>query len=205
MIEGINNIIFDLGGVILPIDISRTTDAFRQLGIQNIDDYFGPGHAASIFKDMEQGEIRDQAFIDSIRLLLDNRVTDEIIRNTWNALLLDFPEERIALIKKLKKTYHVYLFSNTNGIHHKSFREKYNRAHPGEHFDDLFVKAWYSHLINLRKPDPSAFQYVIEDGKLDPAATLFIDDTLVNITGAEKAGLRGVYLEPGKTILDLDW
>ena len=68
---------------------------------------------------------------------------------------------------------------------------------------DHFEKAWYSHVINKRKPDVAAFQYVIRDSNLDPAATLFIDDALVNVEGARSAGLQAIHLAPGKTVLDL--
>jgi len=32
---------------------------------------------------------------------------------------------------------------------------------------------------------------------------LFIDDAMINVEGAIKAGLQAVHLSPGKTILDL--
>ena len=35
--------------------------------------------------------------------------------------------------------------------------------------------------------------------------TLFIDDSKANVEGAERAGLKGLYLAPGQTILDLNF
>ncbi len=48
--EGIKNIIFDLGGVIMDIDVKQTIRAFSDLGMKNIHDYFGHGFAASFFQ-----------------------------------------------------------------------------------------------------------------------------------------------------------
>jgi glucose-1-phosphatase len=69
--------------------------------------------------------------------------------------------------------------------------------------DELFEKAYYSHVISQRKPDVAAFEYVINDSKLHAAETLFIDDALVNVEGARLAGLQAIHLTDGKTILDL--
>jgi glucose-1-phosphatase len=202
-VKAIKNIIFDLGGVILPIDISRTTDAYRKLGISNIEQLFAHGHADSFFKKYEEGVIDDQQFIDKIKELVTTPVIDEVIIDAWNALLLDFPVERIDFLKDLQSKYKLFLFSNTNGIHHIAFHKNYRNISGGKNFDDLFEKAWYSHLIKMRKPDVTAFEFVINAGNIDAAETLFIDDALVNVEGAMKAGLQAAYLPPGKTIFDL--
>lgn len=201
--KNIKNIIFDLGGVILPIDISRTTEAYRRLGVSNIDELFGHGHAGSFVKDYEKGEITDDEFVKRFKKLIDPPVEDEIVIGAWNALLLDFPMERIRFLKELKHKYRVFLFSNTNSIHHKAFITDYKKLSGSENFDDLFEVAWYSHIIKMRKPDVHAFQFIINDAGLVAEETLFIDDALINVDGAVKAGLEGVHLTPDKTILDL--
>lgn len=202
-LKEIKNIIFDLGGVILPIDISRTMEAYKQLGIDHIEELFGLGHADSFFKDYEKGSINDQQFINSIKVLVPSVVSDEIIIDAWNALLLGFPKERIDFLKQLKSKYRLFLFSNTNAIHHKAFHKEYHKISGGENFDDLFEKAWYSHIIKMRKPDISAFQFVTDKSNIDKKETLFIDDALVNVEGAIKAGLQATHLLPGKTVFDL--
>ncbi|HZZ74951.1 MAG TPA: HAD family phosphatase, partial [Puia sp.] len=59
----IKNIIFDLGGVIMDIDVKQTLKAFSKLGIKNIENYFGHGFAASFFSDHESGKISDEEFL----------------------------------------------------------------------------------------------------------------------------------------------
>src|SRR5215469_12795884 len=111
--KGIRNIIFDLGGVIINLDNKRTEDAFVRLGAKDFRQYFGHGHAADFFKEYEVGKLSDQEFVDAIRQMLGNAsITDQDIIDGWNALLLDFPEERIHLLKQLGKTYRLFLFSN---------------------------------------------------------------------------------------------
>ena len=44
-------------------------------------------------------------------------------------------------------------------------------------------------------------------GKMDwiRKQTLFVDDALMNVEGAIKAGLKGLYLPPGIFITDIRW
>ncbi len=54
--QGIKNIIFDLGGVILNIDTRLTEQAFVAMGAKDFRSYFGHGFADSFFKDYETGQ-----------------------------------------------------------------------------------------------------------------------------------------------------
>ncbi|HEX6426978.1 MAG TPA: HAD family phosphatase [Niastella sp.] len=198
----VKNIVFDLGGVLLNLDVAQTRDAFIKLGVMQIDDLFRIGHAASFFKDYETGAITDEDFVEKARQLAHPGTTSDQIIDAWNVMLLDFPAERVHFLNQLKNKYRLFLFSNTNAIHLQAFHKSYQQEY-GTAMDDLFEKAYYSHVINQRKPDVAAFQYVIKDCNIEAAETLFIDDALVNIEGARQAGLQAIHLTGGKTILDL--
>ncbi len=203
--KGIKNIIFDLGGVIINLDNKRTEDAFVTLGARNFSQFFGHGFAASFFKEYELGKISDLDFIESLRQMGNLKVPGEKIITAWNALLLDFPEQRVELLKELGKTYRIFLFSNTNALHMKTVSKIFQDTFGGDVLESLFEKAYYSHTLGLRKPDIASFRYIMEQNNLKGEETMFVDDALVNVEGANAAGLKGFYLEPGKTILDMDW
>jgi putative hydrolase of the HAD superfamily len=131
-------------------------------------------------------------------------VADEAVIDAWNALLLKFPPERIALLEDLKTRYRLFLFSNTNAIHLQKFSEIYRQSFPGK-LEDHFEKAYYSHEMGHRKPDLAGFSKIILENGLDPKQTLFVDDALMNVEGAIKAGLKGLYLPPGMFITDIRW
>ena len=86
-------IIFDLGGVILNIDISKTRQAFEDIGFPEIHKLFGLGHADSFFKEHENGRVSDEEFIRKIVEKLQGKVSEEQVIQAWNALLLDFPPD----------------------------------------------------------------------------------------------------------------
>ena len=73
----------------------------------------------------------------------------------------------------------------------------------GRDFNSFFIKAYYSHELGLRKPDPESFEAIIKAEKLNSAETLFIDDTYKNIEGAQKTGLQTIHLVAPKTVLEL--
>ena len=202
--DNLSTIIFDLGGVIMDIDVKQTLHAFSKLGLNNVHEYFGHGFAASFFSDHEAGRISDEEFLQEIKNLLGAHVGDEAVIDAWNALLLRFPPERIALLKDLKSRYRLFLYSNTNAIHKEKFSAIYRQAFPGE-LDDHFEKAYYSHELGQRKPDLAGFEQIIRENQLDPKQTLFVDDAWMNVEGAIKAGLKGLYLPPGLYITDILW
>ena len=198
----VKNIIFDLGGVILNIDLKKTQDAFTSLGVKNIEEVFRMGHVESVFKAYEIGAIDDDQFIASIQKMAGIQVEKDIVVEAWNALLLDFPPERIQFLKKLKDKYRLFLLSNTSALHHVKFHQLFNQQFGGS-LDDLFDKTYYSHIIKLHKPEAAAYNLIIHENDLAADETLFIDDSAANVEGAIKTGLQGLHLVNGKTILEL--
>jgi len=203
--QGVKNIIFDLGGVILNLDNRRTEDAFVALGVKNFREYFGHGFAASFFKEYEVGRISDRQFIDSVRQLTGLDVPDQAIIDSWNALLLDFPAERIQLLKELRKTYRIFLFSNTNALHLAALQQIWTGTFSDGSLDQHFERTYYSHLLGMRKPDRESFEFILKENQLKGHETLFVDDAIVNVEGAEQAGLKGLFLRPGISLLDFQW
>ena len=200
--QSVKNIIFDLGGVLLNLDMKRTLGAYQEMGLLYIEELFRIGHASSFFKQYEIGAIDDEEFLSSIQKLEGNRGSREQVLNAWNAMLLDFPKERVDWLKSLRNKYRLFLFSNTNALHLQYFQQSFYEAH-GFAMDELFEKAYYSHLVGLRKPDAAAYQLVLSENDLLPGETVFIDDALVNVEAANNVGIRGIHLADGIDIFSL--
>lgn len=195
-------IIFDLGGVLLDIDFNLSEKAFAELGVTNFSDFFNQFHSNDLFRRLETG-MEDHLFYDDLRAATGLSFSDEQIRDAWNALLLDFRPESVAVLPQLKEKYKLYLLSNTNEIHLQEFQHRYEIWRPGQVFDDLFDVAYYSHRIGHRKPNASAFEYVLQRHQLNAAETIFIDDSINNIEAAQKLGLQTIHLQPGMKVEEL--
>ena len=201
--RNIKNIIFDLGGVILNIDFKKTNEAFHALGLENFGQHINQFHITDLFLNYETGQIDDTEFIDGVAKLSDIHMPKEKIVQAWNALLLDFPPERINLLKKIKPRFRTFLLSNTNSIHLEEFQERLHNEQ-GVYLEDLFEKAYYSHVVKLRKPHADIFELVMNENNLVPSETLFIDDTESNFEEAKKLGIQIFHLKPGMTITDME-
>lgn len=79
----------------------------------------------------------------------------------------------------------------------------YNQGKQDSLFDDFFDKQYYSHLFGKRKPDKDAFVAILNENSLNPDETLFVDDSLQNILGAEETGLHVIHLTNEKSIFSV--
>ena len=201
--NNIRNIIFDLGGVILNIDYNLTSQAFKNLGLSDFDKKYSQAKQNHLFDKLETGEISADDFSAQLMSYFSNSISPTEIEKAWNAMLLDLPVERIELLKKLSVKYRLFLLSNTNIIHYTAYSAYLQNTFGKMIFDDIFEKQYLSFEIGLRKPDKQLFELVLNDNKLNPSETLFIDDSIQHIHGAVETGIVAYHLQQPETIIEL--
>ena len=203
MIEkNVEAIIFDFGGVIINLDYNATIDAFKKLGLDNFDHLYSQATQSNLFDSIETGKISPQHFINSLLRLLPKETTPKQVINAWNAMLLDIPIERIELLQELSKRYKIYLLSNTNKIHIDTALQTWNRT-TNKPIEYIFEKVYFSHEVHMRKPHVEIFNLVTTNEGLNPAKTLFIDDSIQHIQGAITAELQTHHLRPEESLHEL--
>lgn len=198
----IRNIIFDLGGVLMNIDFKQTFHAFEIIGFRGAEQAFQDPGVNRLCMDFETGVYCSIEMRRKFREITGFKCTDVQFDKAWNALLLDFPPEHIRRVEQLAKKYHTFLLSNTNPIHAKFFNSELNKHFGIESMDHLLDKAWYSFNLGLRKPDERIFHRVLKASRLNPAETLFIDDSEMNVRVAETVGIRSIQVTGEHTILE---
>ena len=199
--QNIKNIIFDYGNVIFNIDFIRVQQAWKQLGISNAGEFYGHRQQDPVFNLLECGEISNAGFRDRIRELANKPgLTDEQIDGTWNAIFVGIPAGNNELLLKAKAKYRTFLLSNINAIHH-DYVHKYLKSEFGlDNNDGLFEKVYYSHLVGKRKPGAAIFEQVLQENNLNPAETLFIDDSPQHLETAKKLGMQTFLMTAPDTI-----
>ena len=197
----IKNIIFDLGGVIVEIRYQETINAFKRLGFQDFENIYSLIKHNRVFDMLETGKIPAQAFRNELRKY-KNHITDEQINTAWNTMIGNLPSAHLPLLRSIRKEYKTYLLSNTNAIHIEYFIQYLETKFGYNALTDMFDKAYFSHEIGERKPDRQSYETVINDARLKPNETLFIDDLQINIEGARNVGLWAYHLE-NESITDL--
>ncbi|TLX72126.1 HAD family phosphatase [Labilibacter sediminis] len=185
-------IIFDLGNVVLDIDLNITYQRFEALGFSYSADYINKYKQSGIFGDIEEGRISSDEFCERMKQQLHPNVSNNDIKDAWNALFLGYKPERIETILKLKEKFKVYLLSNTNAIHIDFCA--YNVPIVGS-LEKLFDKVFYSYKMGMRKPDKNIFEAVLNDIPFSAEESLFLDDSPANVEAAEKLGIESWLIE----------
>jgi FMN phosphatase YigB (HAD superfamily) len=193
----INAIIFDFGDVFINLDKQATVDGLRNLGLTEWNDDLN-----QLNIQFETGQITRNNFIEGIQKHIPNASTGEILK-AWNAILLDFPLYRLEFLQMLSKKYRLFLLSNTDAIHIETFEQNNGASFYGD-FYKCFEKVYFSFEIEMRKPNPEIYNYVLNEHDLQAKRTLFIDDKKENTDAALSLGFQVWNLQVGKEdVVDL--
>ena len=194
-----NTIVFDLGGVIINLNVPRCVENFKQLMVEEnirnvlgIDDE-GEGVVAvsaatkQLMHDYEYGNISTEEFLGTLQEYCFEGTTIEQIRAAWLSMLDTLPQERLDYIASLRKQgYRTILLSNSNALHWDPIWEQYRL---GGYFDAVFA----SHHLHMAKPNKEIFEHVVREAQVDSAHTIYVDDLEKNRKAGELfAGWRTV-------------
>ena len=198
----IKNLIFDFGGVIHDIRYENIADSFASHGVTNMDKFYSKDYQTTEMDLFEKGQLSTSQFRDYLRQATGMPFSDQTLDEIVNAVLIDVPRERVELLMRLRKKYRTFLFSNTNQINYDCFTTRLMKKFGFDIFSKCFDKAYFSHQMHCRKPDPDGFRIIIEEQHLQPDETVFIDDIAKNLDGAKAVGIHGLHLAHG-TVCDL--
>lgn len=198
----IKNIIFDLGNVIIDLDIQRTEIAFQALLGEKYQQTLQGLQLQDIFEQYETGKVTEDTFISTLQQSTSHDVSAEAIKTAWNAMLLGIPPQRFEMLLRLKQQYAVFLLSNTNQTHLDCVYQYLIKTYNVTDFETrYFHKAYYSHLVQLRKPNVDIYEYVLQDANILASESVFIDDVAANIEGANLAGIHTIHHKVGAEIV----
>ncbi len=193
----IKTIIFDFGDVFINLDKPATMREMNKNEIEELSE-----NLLQINQRYEKGLISSEEFVKSYQNE-HSQIQEKQFKDSWNAILIDFPEYRYQFLKKLseEKHYQLILLSNTNEIHIDWVKENVPFF---EDFKACFDAFYLSHEINFRKPDAEIYEYVLEQHDLKPQECLFIDDTKENTEAAKNLGIHTWNIEPTREdVIDL--
>ena len=200
----IKNLVFDLGGVIVPLNRISCLRAFDEvIGYRDFEQILSSYRQHGYFEKFETGAISSRKFRQIIRSHASpsadgkpRNITDRQIDYCLNRFLSDIPQDRIDALLFFRNDYRMLLLSNTNPIGmdycRKLFMDK------GYRITDIFERLYLSYKMKLAKPDPEIYRRMIEDSGIIPEETLYIDDYAANVTAGKEAGLHSILFTPGK-------
>ncbi|MDO6472023.1 HAD-IA family hydrolase [Maribacter sp. 1_MG-2023] len=189
----IKNIIFDFGDIFINLDKQAPLLEMTKFGFTELTPELD-----IIFKEYEMGIMESDEFVNRLQDIFPNASKVQI-KDAWNSIILDFPEERLEFIEKLKSDnkYRLFLLSNTNDLHIDKVKEsmgmeRFNR------FKNCFEVFYLSQEMKMRKPNADIYEFVLKENELNANETFFLDDTKENTDAASKLGIHCWNLQVGK-------
>lgn len=182
------NIVFDLGGVVLtwePETIISNLFAAPEMQAQVRAEIFG--HAD--WDELDRGTLPRQQAIHraAARTGLMVSAVAELMHQV--PLALEVIPDTVDLLYRLKaRGHHLFYLSNM----HVASIEHLERTYT---FWDMFEGGVISCRIHLIKPESAIYAALLDTYGLDGAATVFIDDTEVNLAAAAQLGIRTIHFE----------
>lgn len=198
----IKNLLFDLGGVIMDIKRENCVKAFEAMGMTDANELLGEYAQKGVFLELEEGKITPAEFRTEIRKHISCAVSDSDIDAAFCKFLLGIPAHRLNALDELRKSYKIYLLSNTNPIMIESDIKRYFKV-CGKEMTDYFDGMVLSYLAKSIKPDSGIFEYAIKHLGILPEETIFFDDSAKNLEASAKFGFKTALVEPGTEFMDI--
>lgn len=189
----LKNIVFDLGGVIIDLDVQGTLSAFLELGFPKELLNYPENFYTDVFFNYETGKVSTAEFRDSLRRISGVNFSDRAFDEAWNSMLSRIPEKRTHILRTLAGHYRLYLLSNTCSLHVEYFTPLFRKV-AGFGLSEVFSHCFYSHEIGMSKPDREVFQHVLDEAGILAEETLFLDDSIQNIKAARAMGFNVIHI-----------
>lgn len=192
----IKGIIFDMGGVLVDLDIEGCKNAFKtSLGYDNIDNIIDACHQKGIYGDLEEGVLPAEDFRQIVLRDSLPGSRPEQVDEAMSHILVGFAPYKAEMLRRLAASYDLYMLSNNNPICLPYSRKMFDDA--GAPLEDVFKKCYFSFEMKALKPSEAFYKAVVEDIDIPADQLLFIDDSQKNVDGSIAAGLPAVFYEPG--------
>lgn len=204
MIEGVEAVVLDLGGVVIDLKRDNAVAALERLGLSSADEMLDTYRQTGPFLKLETGKLTAGEFFDLIREMIGNEhVTDVQIQDAFNEFLVALPVERLAAMRNIRaRGKKLYALSNTNPVMFHSWIAAHFRQE-GLEVNDYFDGIVTSFQEGVCKPDPAIFEHLTRRYNLDGQRTLFLDDGAANCEAARRYGIRAEHVTPENSMIKI--
>jgi putative hydrolase of the HAD superfamily len=189
-------VIFDMGGVLVDLDIEDCKKVFREeLGYAGIDDIIDACHQKGIYGDLEEGTLSAEDFRAIVLVESNPGTTAAEVDRAMSHILVGIAPYKVELLKRMAGKYDLCMLSNNNPICLPFSKKMFEDA--GIPLEDIFRKCYMSFEMKALKPSEAFYKAVLADIGRASEDVVFIDDSQKNVEGSINAGLPAVYYEPG--------
>ncbi|MCK6471495.1 MAG: HAD family phosphatase [Planctomycetes bacterium] len=194
----IEAVIFDLGRVLIDV---QHNGALLEVGRHAHVEPAVLGERLArnmdILDAFEIGAYEPEEFHRRLTAALGVTLTFKAFESVWNSVFTGEIAPTAALARQLQADARVRVaaLSNTNAIHVEHMRSTWPL------FSEL-TNVFLSNEIGKRKPQPAAFQHVVDALGVRPERVVFVDDLEENVAAARTLGMHGVVAHSPQAVAD---
>jgi epoxide hydrolase-like predicted phosphatase len=141
------------------------------------------------WREFHEGKIEEKDFWKKIEQLMSIKLPET--ESVWGDSIREVYRENkkmMDLLPKLKKNYKLAMLSNAEVNVTKIYDEL-------THLNRLFDTAVFSCFVNVAKPDRKIYEITLESLNVNPNESIFVDDLLENVEGANQVGINGIHFK----------
>jgi HAD superfamily hydrolase (TIGR01509 family) len=181
-------IIFDIGRVLIRVDISRAMGGLASGLSLTPQDVWSAIEKDPRWLDWQEGRISPRDWHIHLAKRLGFSLTFEEFSEVWNRALDPNPIHSESFLEKLSKNYRLALLSNTDPIHMSNEVARFP-------FFRFFPIRIYSYRVGASKPDPAIYREALQTCRVQAEEAVYIDDIAAYAEAAQRLGMSGIVFQ----------
>jgi glucose-1-phosphatase len=181
----IDVVLFDLGGVL--IELRGVATMLGWLGDSvSVEDMWKLWLSSPVVRRFETGRATADEFAEQITNELSLPVTPDQFVASFKGWFVGLYPGALELVHSLPARFTRATLSNTSALHWSRMAEV--------QLEDAFHHHFASHLTGKIKPDPDAYQNVLDTLGCSAESVFFLDDNQQNIDAARQIGMHAIQV-----------
>jgi glucose-1-phosphatase len=181
-------IIFDIGGVLIRMNVSRATTSLAKGLPLSAEEIWSALVNDPRWPDWQEGRLSPHDWHRHVEKRFGSKLSFEQFVEAWNYVLDPKPIQDRSFLEKLGKKYRLAVLSNTDPLHVPYMERAYD-------FFGSFPARIYSCRVGSRKPSPLIYKEALLACKARAEAAIFIDDLAEYCQAAERLGMTGIVFQ----------
>ena len=182
--NSIDAVIFDLGRVLVDIDLSAVTDIFSSLTDKDPHTVAQGMIADPLMVEYNSGRIEPEDFYRKLCDKYELKVDFTQFKKLWCGIFkpMDGMEE---LVRSLDGRYTLGMLSDTDPLHWGYLSSEYT-------YLEIFSKPTLSFQVGCMKPAAEIYLKAAAAVGAEPSRCLYVDDLQRNVDGAKRVGMDAI-------------
>jgi glucose-1-phosphatase len=177
-------VIFDIGGVIVRVTVSRALGAIRREAEVSAEQIWSAIQADSLWGDWETGKLDAREWYRHLAKKFGSPLDFEAFSDAWCRVLEPEPIIGDELFRELGARARLGLISNTDPLHVAYMEKNFP-------FVRYFPVRIYSCRVGVCKPAPEIYLRALQQIGVAAGESLYIDDVEENVQAAKEIGMLG--------------